>query len=207
MAGLYTRDPYKQGYESNSDEEDIGETLDEIEGNPNKKILWAAEHNELDIAKELLEEDPELVKSVDEDLYTPLHRASYNGHLMMVELLLTHNASVHARTADGWQPIHSACKWNNPAVASLLLQNGSDINSQTNGGQTPLHLAASNGKAKETLELLLLNRNIDPDILNAANEKASDIVTRVGPLGYLFEMVEDHMKPSSSFSKTGKLEH
>lgn len=201
MAARFSRELNDRiGYESDSDE--VGETLEEVEGNPRKKMLWAAENNELDIAKELLEEDPELVQSVDEDLYTPLHRAAYNGHLAMVELLLTHNASVHARTADGWQPLHSACKWNNAAVASLLLQNESNINVQTNGGQTPLHLAASNGKAKETLELLLMHRDINPDILNAAHEKASDIVTRVGPLGYLFDMVGDHMKPSCSFSET-----
>ncbi len=183
------------GYDS--DEESIEENLEEIEGNPSKMILWAAGNNDLDIAKQLLEEDPKLVESVDQDLYTPLHRAAYSGHLAMVELLLTHNASVHARTADGWQPLHSACKWNQVAVASLLLQNDSDINSQTNGGQTPLHLAASHGKAKETLQLLLMNKKIDPYILNDAKEKAGDIVTRAGPLEYLFEMVQDHMKPSS----------
>lgn len=179
-----------------SDSDGPEETLEEIGDNPQKKMLWAAQHNDMDLAKELLESDPSLVNSVDEDLYTPLHRASYNGHLDMAKFLLTHSASVHAKTANGWQPLHSACKWNNAAVASLLLQNDSDINAQTDGGQTPLHLAASNGKAKETLQLLLMNRYLDADVLNAANEKASDIVTRTGPLGYLFDMVGEHMKPS-----------
>lgn len=53
---------------------------------PKKKILWAAENNYMDIAKSLLDEDPSLVNSRDSDLYTPLHRACYNGHTDMVKV-------------------------------------------------------------------------------------------------------------------------
>ena len=62
-------------------------------GNPKKKILWAAENNELDIVKELLEEDSSLVGSRDSDMYTPLHRACYNGH----------TDTVRVRQQFGWQ--------------------------------------------------------------------------------------------------------
>lgn len=53
---------------------------------PKKKILWAAENNYMDIAKSSLDEDPSLVNSRDSDLYTPLHRACYNGHADMVKV-------------------------------------------------------------------------------------------------------------------------
>ena len=56
---------------------------------PPKRILWAAENNKLVEAKELLETDPSLVKSVDKDGYTPLHRASYGDHTEMAELLIS----------------------------------------------------------------------------------------------------------------------
>lgn len=53
---------------------------------PKTRILWAAEHGRLDMVKELVEKDPELIKSVDEDLYTPLHRAAYNNHVDIVKV-------------------------------------------------------------------------------------------------------------------------
>ncbi|XP_022096882.1 ankyrin repeat domain-containing protein 49-like [Acanthaster planci] len=185
---------------SHWDDSEEGDTkIDEdVENDMGKRILWAAENNETEIVKELLAQQAALVNALDEDRYTPLHRAAYNGHASMVELLLQHNANINARTEDGWCPLHCASRWNNASVVSVLLQNGSDINAQTNGGQTALHLAASNNEAKDCLQLLLMNRHIDTTILNAANETAYDIVKRVGRLSYLFEMTEDSMQPSGS---------
>ncbi|XP_071805395.1 ankyrin repeat domain-containing protein 49-like [Asterias amurensis] len=181
--------------ESEEEEDKIDE---DVESDLDKRILWAAENNEIEIVKDLLSHQEALIDSKDEDYYTPLHRAAYNGHTTMVELLLQHKANVNAKTEDGWCPLHCAARWNNASVVSILLQNGSDINAQTNGGQTALHLAASNNEAKESLELLLMNRHINASIVNAANEKPYDIVKRVGRLSYLFEMTEDGMQPSTS---------
>ena len=44
------------------------------------QTLEAAENGDNDVLRELLAEDPSLVNAVDEDGYTPLHRAAYNGH-------------------------------------------------------------------------------------------------------------------------------
>lgn len=53
---------------------------------PAKKILWAAENNHIDIVRELLSSESDLVGSRDSDGYSPLHRASYNGHHEMVNV-------------------------------------------------------------------------------------------------------------------------
>ena len=146
----------------------------------------------LDFVKELhTTYGEELLKHHDEDQYTALHRASYNGHLQVVEYLISVDADIHARTEDGWQPIHCACRWNKCEVASLLLQNGAIINSSTNGGQTPLHLAASNDQAKSTLELLLTTRGVDVNVRNKAGETARDLALSYGRHGYLFEMKDE----------------
>ena len=134
---------------------------------------------------------PPILSYTDEDHYTALHRASYNGHVPVVKYLLEVGAKVDAVTADGWQPLHSACRWNKAHVASLLLQNGAIVNSLTNGKQTPLHLASCNDRAKETLELLLTHPDIDPTLCNGANETAYDLASRHGRHSYLFEVVED----------------
>lgn len=133
----------------------------------------------------------DLIHTKDTDQYTALHRASYNGHLEVVEYLLQAGAKVDARTIDGWQPLHCACRWNKTPVASLLLQNGAVINAQTNGKQTPLHLAACNNYAKNTLTLLLSHPKVDPSLRNSQNDTALQVAERCGTYGYLFELVED----------------
>lgn len=105
--------------------------------------------------------------------------------------LIAHGADVHALTVDSWTPLHSACKWNNTKIASFLLQHGADINAQTNGLLTPLHLASGNRESKETLELLLMNRYLKPNLKNNLDETAYDIARRTDIYHYLFEIVEN----------------
>ncbi len=160
--------------------------------------MKAAETGALDAIEELYDfYGPDILTIIDPDQYTPLHRASYNGHILVVEFLLSKGANVDARTVDGWQPIHCACRWNKATVASLLLQNGALINSQTKGGQTPLHLASSNDRSKDVLELLLSHPGLDLDLKNGQGEVAYTIASRNGRFSYLFSMVDasvDHRK-------------
>lgn len=155
-------------------------------------FLRAAESGVLEVARDLFEFcGPDILTTTDEDGYTAMHRASYNGHLEVVEFLLSVGARVDARTVDGWQPLHSACRWNKASVASLLLQNGAPINAQTNGNLTPLHLAACNDRAEATLLLLLTQRDVDVSLQNGQGETALTIAERSGRYSYLFEMTNE----------------
>ena len=157
----------------------------------NETFLKAAETGVLDAIKELYSFcGPEILAVRDGDMYTPLHRASYNGHTPVVSFLLSEGADIEARTIDGWQPLHCACRWNKVEVASLLLQNGACVNTQTNGGQTPLHLASSNDRAKRTLELLLSHPLVDTELRNGQREVPLTVAGRNGRLSYLFTMAE-----------------
>lgn len=53
---------------------------------PRKQLITAAENNDLEIVKRLLNEDPSLISSRDNDQYSALHRAAYSGHYEMVEV-------------------------------------------------------------------------------------------------------------------------
>lgn len=192
---VHTREVVPSKFESSMWIADEGEEDEkrksEVPENQNIRFLWAGEMNQLDMMEEMLNELPALINVRDEDGYTALHRACYNNHCSMVKLLLSKGADVHAETIDGWSPLHSACRWNCYECASILLQNGAYVNARSHGNLTPLHLAASNAEARETLELLLLNRYIDASIISKAGDSAFDIATRSGPFGYLFEMVKD----------------
>merc|ERR1719326_907246 len=89
------------------------------------------------------EEEKRLLAFSDEDGYTALHRASYNGRVRTMRLLLSRGADVEAPTHDGWRPLHCATRWNQLEAMELLLRAGADVNARTQGGLTPLMLAAS----------------------------------------------------------------
>ena len=182
--------------EGNSDEAGEGvewneDVLKEKEvGISGPMFLTLAQAGNLALVKRMHESlGQELIRYKDEDGYSALHRASYNGHLSVAEYLISAGADACSRSEDGWQPLHSACRWNKVAVASLLLQNGALINATTNGGQTALHLTAANNRAAQTLELLLTHPNVDPDVVNGAGETAHVIAARSGPHSHLFDLV------------------
>ncbi|XP_031727235.1 ankyrin repeat domain-containing protein 49 [Anarrhichthys ocellatus] len=197
---------------SKDEEEEVEEEEEEEEGDhsegwylekeetlkdkPKVLILWAAENQRLATVHRLLTADPLLVHCCDEDGYTPLHRAAYSGHVDVVSALIAAGSKVNPRTIDGWTPLHSTCRWSRVTVASFLLQHGAELNAQTNGGLTPLHLAASDTTAfrtdsPHTLELLLSQRHLKPELCSSSGETASEVARRTGPHHALFEMVED----------------
>ena len=98
---------------SSSDTED--ENLDNFnvdsaqEKEVESAILSAAKSGNLDVVKSVLEKSHRFVTAVDEDLYTPLHRAAYNGHLEVMKFLIQCGADTNAPTLDGWTPLHSGC--------------------------------------------------------------------------------------------------
>ncbi|KAL0279672.1 UNVERIFIED_CONTAM: hypothetical protein PYX00_001177 [Menopon gallinae] len=177
---------------SNWDDDTTGvEEEKDPHGKPETEILWAAENGDLELVKKLTKINEDLLHVKDKDGYTPLHRACYSDHVEIVDYLLSIGADYSAQTEDLWQPLHSACCWNNAFCAAKLLEAGADINAASKGGQTPLHLAASFGNAKETLQLLLMNPKLKPDLKNDTNETAFDIAQRTGTCYGLFQLVDD----------------
>lgn len=53
---------------------------------PKKAVLLAAQNNELEILRKLLETDPDLINARDNDLYTPLHRACYSNNVEVIRV-------------------------------------------------------------------------------------------------------------------------
>lgn len=55
-------------------------------------------------------------------------------------------------------------------------------------GQTPLHIAASHGASYETVQLLLMDRYIKPELINKSNETAYDVAKRSSKYYHMFDM-------------------
>lgn len=137
-----------------------------------------------------LEQDSSLVTATDDDLYTPLHRAAYNGHLDVMKSLLRHGADANAPTLDGWTPLHSACCWGKVEAAQLLLKAGSRVNARSYQNTTPLHVAANRPENRAVLELLLFTPGVDASIANDSGDTAYQIASRIGRHGFLFQATQ-----------------
>jgi ankyrin repeat protein len=83
---------------------------------------------------------------------TPLHGASFNGHVDVAQLLVKHNVDVTAQDKDGSTPLHfvSRSRRGNVDLARLLIEHGSDATSKDKLGLTPLDQA----KLKDHNELV-----------------------------------------------------
>ena len=87
---------------------------------------------------------PSAVHRENEDKYTPLHRASFNGHHEVVRLLIDKGASVDAIDNGGWTPLHCAAYSSHLETARLLVHAGArDVRAKNQFGCTPSELAQS----------------------------------------------------------------
>ncbi|KAF8381390.1 hypothetical protein PRIPAC_70532 [Pristionchus pacificus] len=165
-------------------------------GDPREQFLTAAEEGQNDTIRLMLGINPEYVKAVDKDNYTPLHRAAYNDHVDTVRLLLQHGASPEARTSEGWTVLHSASAWGNFEVVGVLLSHGVDVNALSNGHLHALHLAVSSQEDPEkvfhTVRYLLQAPGVDAGVQSGAGDTPLALARRTSKR--LFELLTNYFE-------------
>ena len=96
------------------------------------EIHDAANSGDLEKLTALLNDNPDLVFSKDNNGQTPLHWAVYRGHKNVVELLLARKAEVNAKNNNGQTPLWVAAHEGYKDVAELLRQHGGQDAATTN---------------------------------------------------------------------------
>ncbi len=128
-------------------------------------IHWAAQNGLKKTVKRLLDKkqpnNDQPNNDRDELERTPLHYASANGSLQIVEMLIEKGFDTSAKDIDGMTAVMMAAEGNHADVAWALIQSGVHMEADSRG-QTAVHLAAWNG-ASEVIEVL--TRTIDVDNL------------------------------------------
>lgn len=120
----------------------------------------AARKNLLIEATELVKQHPEMVRGQDDLLRTPLHFASAQGGLPLVELLLTHGADVNARDFADNTPLHAAASAGKADLVTALLAKKADANAVNRQRIPPLLNAAAAGSLPAIEALLKAGANV-----------------------------------------------
>ena len=75
----------------------------------------------------------------DSDGNTPLHLASQNGYVEVVEILLDCGVDVNARNNYNIIPLHLASHRRHPKIVQMLLDRYADVNAYDKSYKTALH--------------------------------------------------------------------
>ena len=127
----------------------------------------------------------------------PLNIASKNGHLMVVQVLLTHHADVNSGVIGRyWAPLHFALWYRHPTVARVLLEHGADVNFKISSNETPLRLLS---RSDGNLELaqMLLERGADPHLRSNSGIDSLYMALRVSHLGLAQLLLKHGADPNS----------
>ena len=93
-------------------------------------IFTAVWNDDLNLVKTFLESDRRIGNASDVSEYgdgwTPLHYASYKGHLSIAEELIENSANVNATNDLGYSALFYACQQGHLEVCKLLLDRGGD---------------------------------------------------------------------------------
>jgi len=81
----------------------------------------------------------------DPEGWTPLHFATRQGKLPIVQAILAYGQDVNAQTYEGKTPLYFAAICNMPQIAEYLVSQGADINIADNRGRTVLHACSCRG--------------------------------------------------------------
>jgi len=74
---------------------------------------------------------------------TPLHDATWGGHLQVMELLVEHGADLDAQGNNGWLPLHLAAYKGDPDAVELLLEHGANDHLDEDAGENTSEVVSS----------------------------------------------------------------
>ncbi|XP_063851013.1 ankyrin-2-like isoform X2 [Scylla paramamosain] len=109
------------------------------------------------------------------EAYTPVHAASFKGHVEVLKQLAGAGWPLTARDSYGNTPMHRAAAGGNLTCLQWLMQQGGDPSVQNNAGHTPLdeELVTAVREGDEAGVRSALNRGARPEVIVPTNDGAS----------------------------------
>lgn len=113
--------------------------------------------------------------------WTPLLIACNQGHMNLVNNMLSNHARVDVFDIEGRSALHLAAEHGYIQVCDALLTNKAFINSKSRVGKTALHYAAANGY-KDLVKFLIRDHNAVIDILTLRKQTPLHLASQSGQL-------------------------
>jgi ankyrin repeat protein len=119
-----------------------------------QEIIEATKSGALAKVRELIEANPQLVSTKDENGRTPLHWAARGVHFEVMKYLVAKGADVNASDKNGITPLTSVVARNHIEAIKFLLDNGAKTEEADNIQKAPI-LYALTSESKDVLDLLI----------------------------------------------------
>lgn len=119
-------------------------------------IFDIARNGNLDLAKKMHLENPDVFNSINPDGYSPLTLACYRGNLELAKFMINNNTNLNVGSKMG-TPLMAAVVKGHLEIIKMLLDHKADINLPDSNGTTCL-MYATLFKNKEMVALLLQNK-------------------------------------------------
>ncbi|OQR99420.1 ankyrin-1-like, partial [Thraustotheca clavata] len=113
-------------------------------------LSLAARHGQVELVNLLLHCNDVQVNKESRDRSTPLHEAARNGHLDVMQALVSAGAELNAKNKDGWTPLHEAARNGHLDIVKSLLAAGANPQLANKNGDKPFAVA----KRMQVRELL-----------------------------------------------------
>ncbi|XP_063538578.1 ankyrin-1-like [Cydia strobilella] len=107
--------------------------------------LACRHHSSLQTVKALLDSAEDIANYGSTESVTPLHVASTQGRVEVIQLLIDHGAMIDVQDFDGDTPLHDAALASKLKSVTALLHAGADLAIKNETGYTPFHLACFKG--------------------------------------------------------------
>ena len=118
-----------------------------------KELFQAIRRGEIPAMRRILDRDPKLIGTVDENGSTPLILAAYWAGPSEVKEMLVRGADPNAKNDSGVAALIPAT--DNLETSRLLVEAGADVNARTEAGDSALIVAARRAGAARVVEYLL----------------------------------------------------
>jgi len=148
------------------------EVLNGIMWNSGTVLHYSIDNNKSSISLLLLNNGFKNMEATDARNETALHRAAWNGDILVLSELVKRKVELECRNWFGYTPLHLAAANGKYSIVKILIKIGADIEARSDYGETPLHRARKRGYVA-VCDLLLIN-GANPEARNNYGARPED---------------------------------